>query len=172
MASVDQNYQARIEITHKFAAPVDRIWDAWAESDQLIQWWGPKGYEMTLEKMDLRPGGIFLYSQCFPNGEKMWGRFLYKEIQPPTRLVFISSFTDPKGNIIRSPMSPSWPLEIFNDMTLVGNAETTLLTIRGGPYHATDEEIKTFEAMVDMIRQGFAGTFSQLESLLAEKAKR
>jgi uncharacterized protein YndB with AHSA1/START domain len=48
----------------------------------------------------------------------MWGRFVYREIVAPERIVFINSFSDEEGNITRAPFSPTWPLEVLNTLTL------------------------------------------------------
>jgi len=40
--------------------------------------------------------------------------------------------------------------------------------MRGGPINATEEERKAFEAGLDGMQKGFAGTFAQLDKYLAE----
>ena len=44
-------------ITRRFAAPRDRVWDAWTRPEQLARWFGPKGVTTTVLSFDLRPGG-------------------------------------------------------------------------------------------------------------------
>jgi hypothetical protein len=47
----------------------NRVWKAWTERDELMQWFGPKGFKMTTAKPDFRPGGIFhlsLYARKLP----------------------------------------------------------------------------------------------------------
>jgi uncharacterized protein YndB with AHSA1/START domain len=100
----------------------------------------------------------------------MYGRFVYREIAAPGRLVFINSFSDAEGGIMRAPfpqLGDRWPLEVLNNMTLTEKAGKTTLTLRGGPINATDEERKTFVSMFDSMRQGFGGTFDQLTAYLA-----
>jgi uncharacterized protein YndB with AHSA1/START domain len=79
--------------------------------------------------LDLRPGGIFLASQRSPEGQDMWGKFVYQEIKAPEKLVFIQSFSDEKGNTVRAPFSPVWPLEIINKLTFTESEGTTTLTL-------------------------------------------
>jgi uncharacterized protein YndB with AHSA1/START domain len=98
----------------------------------------------------------------------MWGRFVYREIVAPERIVFINSFSDEDGNITRAPFSSTWPLEVLNTLTLSEHEGKTTLTLRGGPINATEEERKTFEAGFDSMRQGFTGTFDQLADYLAK----
>ena len=134
----------------------------------MAQWWGPKGCAIAVSKLELRPGGTFLYNMKMPNGTAMWGKFVYREIVAPERLVFVNSFTDDTGKIIRSPFSATWPLEILNTLTLVEGGGKTTLDLRGGPINATEEERKTFEEFFGSMEQGFGGTFDQLASYLAK----
>lgn len=159
-------------ITRVFDAPRELVFKAWTEPERLAQWWGPKGYELQVSKLDLRPGGIFLGSQRSPEGHVMWGKFVYQEIQAPEKLVFIQSFSDEEGNTIRAPFSGTWPLEVINHLTLTESEGKTTLTLRGGPFNATEEERATFESMRPHVQQGFVGTFDQLDAFLEQNLNR
>lgn len=150
-----------------FNAPRDVVWKAWTEPERLNRWWGPKGFTMLVTQLDLHPGGVFHYSMRSPGGQAMRGKFVYREISAPERLVFISSFSDEAGSLVRNPMSASWPLEVMNTLMLDEQAGKTRLTLRGGPYSATEVERKTFFDARENIQQGFAGTFAQLDAYLA-----
>jgi uncharacterized protein YndB with AHSA1/START domain len=166
------NKNSELVITRIFNAPRELVWKAWTEPERLMQWWGPKGFTMTVAKMDLRPGGVFHYGLRSPDGHEMWGRFVYHEIAAPGRMVFINSFSDEKGGITRHPMSATWPLQVLNELTLTEQAGKTTLSIRGGPYSATEEECTTFEDGKDSIHKGFDGTFSQLDEYLAKSGNK
>jgi uncharacterized protein YndB with AHSA1/START domain len=164
-----------IETTNEFVfsrtvdAPRDRVWKAWTEADRLAQWWGPKGCTIRVAKFELKPGGTFHYAMQFKPGHDMWGRFTYREIVPPERLVFINSFSDPEGGLTRAPFSQlnnSWPLEVLNILTLSEEDGKTTLTLRGSPINATDEECRLYVSMFDSMRGGFGGTFDKLEAYL------
>jgi uncharacterized protein YndB with AHSA1/START domain len=157
-------------ITRVFDAPRQLVWQAWTEPERLAQWWGPKGCKIRVAKLEVRPGGIFHYAMQFKPGHDMWGRFIYREIAEPERLVYVSSFSDPDGGITRAPFSQlnqMWPLEILNTMTLAEQNGKTTLSLRGAPINATAEEREMFARMFDSLRQGFAGSFDQLEAYLA-----
>jgi uncharacterized protein YndB with AHSA1/START domain len=154
-------------ISRVFDAPRDLVWKAVTESDRLTHWWGPKGFAMLVCNVDLRPGGVFLYSMRSPDGKEMWGKWVYREIVPPQRLVSVVSFTDSQGNPQRHPMSPTWPLEVLNTMTLSENGGKTTMTISGYPINATEEEYKTYDAGRGSMKQGFTGTLDQLDAYLA-----
>ena len=70
---------------------------------------GTERRDRLSSKMDLRPGGTYHYGMRTPDGKEMWGRFVYREIIPPERIVFVNSFSDPEGGITRHPMAPTWP---------------------------------------------------------------
>jgi uncharacterized protein YndB with AHSA1/START domain len=157
-----------IVISRDFEAPRELVFKAWTESERLKQWWGPKGFTMLSVKLDLRPGGVFHYCMRAPNGSGMWGKFVYREIVAPERIVFINSFSDEKGNLTRHPLSPSWPLEALNTLTFTEHEGETTLKLRGSPINASEEERKTFEAGFDSMRQGFKGTLDQLAAYLVK----
>ncbi|HEV8543203.1 MAG TPA: SRPBCC domain-containing protein [Verrucomicrobiae bacterium] len=154
-----------------FVAARDLMWKAWTERDRLMQWFGPKGFTMPAAKMDLRPGGMFHYCLAGPDGKKMWGKFVYREIVAPEVIVLVNSFSDEAGGITRHPMSPTWPREMLSAFVLTEDQGKTTATVRSTPLNATDEELKTFAGAHDGMKQGWTGTFDQLEKYLAKERK-
>jgi uncharacterized protein YndB with AHSA1/START domain len=132
-------------ITRVFDAPRDLVWKALTESER------------------------FHYAMRAPDGGEMWGKWVYREIVPPERLVFVNSFSDEAGNVVRAPFNANWPLEILNVVTLSEHAGRTTITMRGGPINATEEERRTFHAARQSMEQGFGGTFNQLDAYLASE---
>jgi uncharacterized protein YndB with AHSA1/START domain len=163
---------AQLVVTREFDAPRDLVWKAWTEPDRLARWWGPKGSEIRVARLDLRPGGVFHYSMKTPNGPLMWGLFAYREVVPTERIVFVNSFSDAAGGLTRNPWIATWPLEILNTLTLTEHGGKTTLTLRGGPINATAEELQAFEAGRAGMQGGFAGTFDKLDRYLAEALAR
>ena len=155
-------------ISRTFDAPRDRVWKAWTDREQLLQWFGPKGFKMTTAKLDLRPGGSFHYCLQTPDGKEMWGKFIYRVIDAPSRIVLVNSFSDAKGGTTRHPMSATWPLEMLSTTTLAEEGGKTKLTIEWLPLNPTDEERKTFDSAHDGMKQGWGGTFEQLAEYLAK----
>jgi uncharacterized protein YndB with AHSA1/START domain len=154
-------------ITRVFDAPRDRIWRAWTEPERLKHWWGPKGFACTHCTVDLRPGGLMHYCLRAPDGQEMWGRFIYREVVKPQKLVFVVAFSDPKGRITSHPMSPDWPQQILSTVEFAVQGQKTLVTVHWTPIEATDLERKTFEDGAPSMQQGWTGTFEQLESYLS-----
>ena len=63
-------------------------------------------------RLDFRPGGIFHYGMRSPDGRDMWGKFVYREIVAPERIVFVNSFSDESGATVRAPFAADWPLGV------------------------------------------------------------
>src|SRR4051794_13584105 len=95
----------QIEITHTFNAPRELVFKAFTESKYLQNWWGPKGWTFDVSKSDIRPGGVFHYSQKPADGEVMWVKFEYSEIIAPEKIVYTSIFSDEEGNTVRAPFN-------------------------------------------------------------------
>ena len=155
-------------LSRVFDAPRDLVWKAFTEPDRMKQWWGPKGFSVIHGEMDLRPGGSYHYGMMSPTGQPMWGKFRYREVVAPQRMVLINSFSDEAGGITRHPMSPTWPLEMLSTFTFDEEpGGKTRVTIRWQAYNATAEEQATFDAGHDSMRGGWGGTFDQLAAYLA-----
>lgn len=155
-------------ITRVLDAPRDLVFKAWTERERLAHWWGPTGFTLSVLQLDLRPGGIFHYAMRSADGYEMWGKFTYRDIAAPERIVSILSFADQEGNPVRHPMSPTWPLETLNTMTLAEQEGTTTLTLRSTPLNASELEQKTFCDGHSSMTYGFGATFDQLDSYLAK----
>jgi uncharacterized protein YndB with AHSA1/START domain len=155
-------------IARTFDAPRELVWKAYSEAERLAQWWGPKGCKLKIVSLDFRPGGIFHYGMEWSNGSIMWGRFVYREMVPPERLVFVTSFSDEKGGVTRAPFNEHWPLEVLSVVTFEDAGGKTKITIRSTPVNANKEEREAFEGFFDSMNQGYSGTFDQLDVYLAK----
>jgi uncharacterized protein YndB with AHSA1/START domain len=154
-------------ISRSFDASRALLWKALTEPERMAKWWGPRGFPVAGAKMDFRVGGTYLYGLKTPNGGAMWGRFVYREIEEPSRIVVISSFSNENGGVARHPMSPTWPLEMLSIFSLDAEGQRARLTLRWQPINATEEERATFAGAKDGMKQGWSGTLDQLAEYLA-----
>jgi uncharacterized protein YndB with AHSA1/START domain len=155
-------------ITRSFDAPRELVFKVWSEVEHLKNWWGPKEFKIGVAELDFRPGGFFHYNMQSPDGYEMWGKFVYHEIESPEKIVYVNSFSDPEGNIVRAPFSATFPLEIRNLLTFTEVEGKTTITLRGGPINVSEEELNFFKGMFESMKQGFGGTFDQLAEYLAK----
>jgi uncharacterized protein YndB with AHSA1/START domain len=155
-------------ITRSFAAPRDLIWKCFTDPERMKEWWGPKGSTIVASKMDFRVGGTYHGAMRSAGGPVMWAKFVYREIVPPQRLVWVHSFSDEAMGLTRHPMVPTWPLEMLT--TVLFEEEPggkTKVTLRWSPMNATAEEQATFDAAHGGMQGGWTGTFERLDAYLA-----
>jgi len=157
-------------ITRVFNAPRDLVFRAWTEAEHLARWFGPKGCVIGVSKLELRPGGVFHFSMRTQDGTEMWGKWVFREIVAPERIVLVNSFSDAKGGITRHPGSATWPLETISTTTFAEEEGRTKVTVRWSPLNPTEKERSTFDSSHDLMKIGWTGTFDQLEAYLAKKS--
>jgi uncharacterized protein YndB with AHSA1/START domain len=155
-------------LSRVFDAPRELVWKAFTDPEHMKNWWGPKGFTVRFSKMDFRPGGAYHYCMTSPDGHDMWGKFVYREIVAPERIVLVNSFSNESGGLTRHPMSPTWPLEMLSTFTFSEHEGKTTLTIRWSPLNASKTERKTFEDGRKGMQQGWGGTLDQLDAYLAK----
>jgi uncharacterized protein YndB with AHSA1/START domain len=161
--------KAELYIRREFNAPRAMVWQAWTDPRHLPYWWGPKGMPTRVVNFDFRVGGSFLYHMRRPDGSDMWGKFTYKDIKAPEKLVWVNSFTDDKGNVIRAPFGgpwDKWPLEIEYTLTLAEKDGRTIQELRGAPVNADEAGWAIFREMHENVSAGFNATMDQLEFFL------
>lgn len=74
-----------------FAAPADNVYRAWTDPDQLVHWWGPRGFSLTVRAMEVKVGGVWDYILHGPDGTDYPNRAVFEEVDPPKRLVFFNT---------------------------------------------------------------------------------
>ena len=90
-----------IAITRFYDAPVQMVWDAWTDPEQVAQWWGPRGFTLTTHSKDLRPGGSWVYTMHGPDGVDYPNKAQYIEVVPLSRLVYDHGANDDRPPLFR-----------------------------------------------------------------------
>lgn len=75
-----------IVVTRLIDAPRDLVFAAFTEPEHIEQWWAPK--EATTHEMDVKPGGVWRYSQPVRGGSSSAFKIEFVEIDGPQRLVY------------------------------------------------------------------------------------
>ena len=83
-----------LTITAEFAAPVERVWQVYADPRQLEKVWGPPTYPATVVDHDLTPGGRMTYFMTSPEGEKFAGYWEITAVDEPHGFAFVDGFAD------------------------------------------------------------------------------
>ena len=87
-------------VEREFAAPRAQLFQVFTQPEHLKRWWAPLPYTIPTCTIDLRPGGIWHYCMRSPEGQDHWARSVYREIVPPEKLAYTSTFADEHANPI------------------------------------------------------------------------
>ena len=83
-----------LTIVADFAAPVERVWQVYADPRQLEKVWGPPTYPATVVDHDLTPGGRVNYFMTGPDGEKFAGYWKVTAVDELRSFEFEDGFAD------------------------------------------------------------------------------
>ncbi|HWF03994.1 MAG TPA: SRPBCC domain-containing protein [Candidatus Angelobacter sp.] len=150
-----------IVVTRVFDAPRELVWKAWTDPERMKLWWGPAVFTAPVCKIDLRVGGKYLFCMRSPQGQDYWNTGVYREIVPPSRLVYIDNFADEQGNIVPAShygLPDDWPAQIMVTVTLEEENGKTKMTVR--------QQGVPSGMMSEMTSQGWNGSFDKLAASL------
>jgi uncharacterized protein YndB with AHSA1/START domain len=92
--SVDKDLDdLTLAVVAEFDAPIERVWQLWADPRQLERWWGPPGHPATFHEHDLAPGGRVTYSI----GAASHGWWRVTAVDPPRSLEVVDGWADSDG---------------------------------------------------------------------------
>jgi uncharacterized protein YndB with AHSA1/START domain len=81
----------------EFDAPIERVWQLWADPRQLERWWGPPTHPATVQKHQLVAGGEVAYFMTGPAGEQSRGWWRVTSVDSPRALEFTDGFANQDG---------------------------------------------------------------------------
>lgn len=159
VTDVHHDLDARsLTIIADFAAPVERIWQIYADPRQLEKVWGPPEYPATVVDHDLRPGGRVTYYMTGPEGEKFPGYWDITTVEAPQRLTFDDGFAEedftPKTDL---PVSKN----VFTFEPHDGGTRAT--------YVSTYASAEALQQVLDMgMIEGATSATNQIDALIAD----
>lgn len=156
------------KIIRTFDAPKKLVWDAWTKENHFSSWFGPKGSNATVKTFDFKEGGILHTAIKGEQGPPMWAKIVYKEIQEPSKLVYVQCFADENANMVASPFGGDWPQELLTTVTFVEKNNQTEITLTWKPINATEAETQAFINEMDGMNQGWGGSFDKLDDYLLQ----
>jgi uncharacterized protein YndB with AHSA1/START domain len=162
ITSVDKDLDAHtMTVVAEYDAPVDRVWQLYADPRQLERFWGPPTWPATVVDHDFRPGGRVTYFMTGPGDEKSSGYWDVLEIDAPRRFVVQDGFADDSGQ--PNPDMPTTRMELELTERAGGGTTMTIVSI-----FASTEAMKQ---MIDMgMEEGLREAMGQIDSVLAEAA--
>ena len=146
-----------LTITADFAAPVERIWQIYADPRQLEKVWGPPSYPATVVDHDLRPGGRMTYFMTGPDGDKHAGYWEITAVDEPRSFEFDDGFADMDFN-----PNPDMP-KARNVFTFAEHDGGTRAT-----YVSTYESAEALQTVLDMgVIEGASSAINQIDDLVS-----
>ncbi len=88
-----------IVVTREFAAPRELVFKVLTDPTLIPQWWGPRQYTTTVDKMDVRPGGQWRFVQQDGSGNEYAFHGVYHAVVPPERIVQTFEFEGATGHV-------------------------------------------------------------------------
>ena len=79
-------------------APPELVFKAYTDPELIPRWWGPRRYTTTVDKMDVRPGGVWRFVHRAPDGGVYAFNGVFREIAPPKRLVYTFNYEGAPGH--------------------------------------------------------------------------
>jgi uncharacterized protein YndB with AHSA1/START domain len=80
---------ATLVVRRVLNATPERAFQAWTSAEHIQQWMRPEpGMVVPLASVDLRVGGKYRIQMKMPDGEFFTAVGVFKEVKPPTRLVY------------------------------------------------------------------------------------
>jgi len=158
---LDKDLDARVlTLVAEFDAPIEHVWELWADPRKLERWWGPPGYPSTFEQHDLTSGGRVTYYMTSPEGETPRGWWRVTAVEPPRSLEFEDGFADQDGQPVAD--MPTTTVR----MTLTEADGRTRMELR-----SAFESREAMQQLVDMgMAEGLQQAVGQMDALLAPKA--
>jgi uncharacterized protein YndB with AHSA1/START domain len=78
-----------LRIERIIRAPREKVFRAWTDPKQAVQWWGPKSYPATFLEMDVRVGGRWVGRlRSVADGTILSHRGEFREIVDPSLISF------------------------------------------------------------------------------------
>ena len=90
------------QLQRTYAATPEEVWELWTTASGIEGWWAPDGFEVTVDKLELRPGGELVYTMTATGPEQIefmrnagmplstQSRKTFTEIDAPQRIAYDS----------------------------------------------------------------------------------
>lgn len=82
------NSACEICSSRELNAPVETVYQAFANPVLLKKWWGPKGFTNTIHEFDLRPDGKWLLTMHGPENGNYENASLFRIVEPNKRVAW------------------------------------------------------------------------------------
>lgn len=161
ITSVEKDLDAlTMTVTADFAAPVERLWEAYADPRQLERFWGPVEWPATFTRHDMAVGGRSHYTMRGPEGEASSGMWEFLAVEPGRSFEVTDAFADADGN--PNPDMPAMRMTFVFEATDTGSRMTNTTWF---------PSLEALEQLIGMgMEEGMKSAMGQIDDVLADLA--
>lgn len=152
--------QLAITVHAEFAAPLQRVWDAYMDPRQLERFWGPPTYPSQFLRHDAAVGGRSVYRMIGPEGDTHYGYWEWTHVDAPNSFEVIDGFADETG--APNTELPGMHMSMVFEATETGTRLTTVSRF---------DTLEQLEQLVSMgVMEGTSQAMAQIDAVLADLA--
>lgn len=126
-------------------APVEDVFDAYANPLKIVRWWGPNGFTLINESIDLKEGGHWHFVFKGLDGAEFKNHLVFGKIERPHRFV-VDHLSGPKYH---------------GTVTFDNMGNKTRVTM-----YWTFETVEIFARLKDAVATGNEGNFDRLTEVV------
>ena len=145
-------------VEREFKASIEQVWQAWADSEILKEWWAPLPFKAVTKTMNFSEGGHWHYYMLGPDGSKFWCMLNYLQIDNLKWFTAEDTFADEEGNKNTELPGMHWK----NTFTKIGTGTKVNVIVT----FASKEDLQKIISMG--FKEGFAMAHDNLDELLNE----
>lgn len=119
MSMIEQPSDHEVVFWRLLDAPRELVWSVWTEPRHLQHWFGPEGFTTVTHEFAFVPGGVWRFNMYGPHGADFPNRIVFREIEPPSRLVYENGWELPGAELTFTVV-----------VTLGSEGDRTRLTLR------------------------------------------
>jgi uncharacterized protein YndB with AHSA1/START domain len=143
-------HETALEVTHRFRAPREQVFDAWTNPDVLKQWWAANSdWDTPVADVDVREGGSYRLSMRTDEGEVHTVFGEYRNVRPPERLEYTWTWEEGPGPVMAGSENTLVVVDFVED------GDGTLVKVTHSGF-ATEE-------LRDLHVHGWQGVLAKLE---------
>lgn len=152
-------------LRHTVPATPEQVWQRWTTPGGIETWWAPDGFAVTVQELDLRPGGALVYTMTATGAEQIAfmesagmplatvSRKTFTEVTPTSRLAYTSLVDFVPGHE---------PYEFLTVVTLTATTDGTEVVMEVEPLHD--------DVWTGRLVQGRENELANLERVLSQGA--
>ncbi len=147
-----------LTIVADFAAPAERVWNAYCDPRRLERFWGPPSWPATFTRHDFHPGGRSAYSMTGPEGEASHGYWEFLRVEPQVAFEVLDGFAHADGT--PNTDMPTMRMVFEFEPTASGSRVTTTTFF---------DSAEQLDQLLEMgMEQGAREAMGQIDAVLAD----